>query len=75
MPSTTDLKEKLNKFFGNVNLHPTDCPYAEFDKYSPKGNSFLPQDLDSKIPNAREVTRETVLQFMRHVTEISNLNC
>lgn len=74
LPSTTDHKEKLSKFFGNVNLHPTDCPFEEFSKYSSKGNSFLPQDFDSKIPNVREVPRETVLLFMKHVVEIPNSN-
>ena len=32
---TTDRKEKLNKYFGNVNLHLIDCPSEEFSKYLP----------------------------------------
>ena len=77
---TTDRKGKLNNFFGNVNLHTINCPYEEFSKYSSKGNSFLSQDLDSKIPNLREVPWEIVLpweiilQFMKHVVQISNSN-
>ena len=27
LPSTTDHKEKINNFFGNVNFHPIDCTY------------------------------------------------
>ena len=61
LPYTTDRKGKLNNFFGNVNLHTINCPYEEFSKYSSKGNSFLSQDLDSRIPNLREVPWEIVL--------------
>ena len=57
-----------------TNLHPTNCSYEECYKYLPKINSFVPQDLDSRISNARGAAREVVLQFMRHITEISNSN-
>ena len=74
MPSTTDRKEKINKFFGNVNLHPIDCLYEDFTKYSAKGFPFLPQDLESRATNEREIAREIVLNFMKHMTEMSDSN-
>ena len=36
LPSTTDRNEKINKFRENVQLHPTDCLYVDFVKYSSK---------------------------------------
>ena len=69
MPSTTGRKEKINKFFGNVNLYPID-----FTKYSAKGFSFLPQGLESRATNEREIARENVLNFMKHLTEMSDSN-
>ena len=38
LPSTTDCKEKINKFFGNVHLHPIDCSYEDFSNYSVKSH-------------------------------------
>ena len=46
LPSTTDRKEKINKFFGNVNLHPVDCPYDDFVNYANKNHLILPHHLD-----------------------------
>ena len=34
LPLTTDRKEKMNKFFGNIHLHPVDFPYDDFTSYS-----------------------------------------
>ena len=36
LPSTTDWKESLNQFKGNVQLHPIDCTYEKFREYSSK---------------------------------------
>ena len=74
LPSTTDRKEKINKHFGNVNLHPIDCLYEDFTKYSAKGFPFLPQDLESRATNEREIAREIVLNFMKHMTKMSYSN-
>ena len=74
MPSTTNRKEKINKFFGNVNLFLIDCPYEDFTKYSAKGFQFLPQDLESRVTNERKIAREILLNFVKHMTEMSNLN-
>ena len=68
------VKKKLNKFFGNVNLYLIDCPYEDFTKYSAKGFPFLPQDLESRPTNEREIAREIVLNFMKHMTEMSDSN-
>ena len=53
MPSTTDHKEKINKFFGNVNLHPIDCACNDFINYSDKNHLFLPHHLDPGNPIRR----------------------
>ena len=74
MPSTTNRKEKINKFFGNVNLYLIDCPYEDFTKYSAKGFPFLPQDLESRVTNERKIAREILLNFVKNMTEMSNLN-
>ena len=34
LPSTTDRKEKINQFVKNISLHPIDCRYEDFKKYS-----------------------------------------
>ena len=34
LPSTTDRKEKINKFMTNVSLHPINVRYEDFQKYS-----------------------------------------
>ena len=61
-------------FFGNVNLHPIDCPYEDFTKYSAKGFPFLPQGLESRATNEREIARQNVLNFVKHLTEMSDSN-
>ena len=38
--STTDHKEKFNKSFYNVHLHPIDCTYEDFSNYSLKKKHF-----------------------------------
>ena len=74
MPSTTDRKKKINKFFGNVNLYPIDCPHDDFVNYSTKNHSFLPHHLDSRNTTEREAAREIVRNFLKHVAEMSNSN-
>ena len=73
-PSTTDRKEKINKFFGNVNLHSLDCPYDGFVNYSTKNHSLLPHHLDSRNTTEREAAREILRNFLKHVAEMSNSN-
>ena len=46
LPSTTDRKEKINKFFGNVNLHLADCPYDDFVNYANKNHLLISHHLD-----------------------------
>ena len=74
MPSTTDRKEQINKYFGNVNLHPIDCTYDDFVNYSTKNHSFLPHHLDSRNTSERKAAREIVRNFLKHVAEMSNSN-
>ena len=62
----------INKSFGNVNLHSTDCPYHDFVNYSTKNHLFLPHLLDSRNTIEREPARKIVRNFLKHVAEMSN---
>ena len=74
LPSTTDRKEKFNKFRDNVQLHPIDCLYDDFVKYLPKEESFQLEDLDSSDHEKRKVVKKIVLNFFKHAVEVSNSN-
>ena len=74
LPSTTERKEKINKFFGNVHLHPIDCSYEAFSNYYVKSHTFYPQHLDSRFPEEREAARKLVSNHLKHIAEISNSN-
>ena len=52
LPLKTDRKEKINKFFGNVHLHPVDCSYDGFTSYSSNNQNLYPPHLESR--NATE---------------------
>ena len=67
LPSTTDRKEKINKFFGKANLYPIDCPYDYFVNYTTKNRSFLPHQLDSRNTTESNAAREIVRNFLKHV--------
>ena len=73
LPST-NRKEKINKFFGNVNLHPIDCHYDDFVNYSTKNHLFLLHNLDLRNTTERDAAREIVWNFFKHVAEMSNSN-
>ena len=72
--STTDRKEKINQFFENVSLHPIDCRYEDFRKYSVVGRDFCPQDLDSTDLEKRLAAREIVLKFFKDAFHVCNSN-
>ena len=74
MPSTTDRKKKIIKFRDHVQLHLIDYLYDDFVKYSPKQESFQPQDLDSSDHEKRKIAKEIVLNFFKHTVEVSNSN-
>ena len=74
LPSTTDRKEKINKFFGNVNLHPIDSPDKDFVNYSVKSQTFFPHHLELRSGSEREAAREIVRNYMKHIAGISISN-
>ena len=74
LPSTPDRKEKINKFFGNVHLHPIDSCYEDFSNYSLKNHAFNLQHFDSRFPEEKQAAREIVSNYLKHVAEISNSN-
>ena len=74
LPSTTDRKEKINRFSGNVQLHPVACRYEDFNKYSSKNAPFLPQDLDLHNPDKRLAAKEIVINFFKDLVDITNPN-
>ena len=70
LPSTTDWKEKINTFFGNVNLHQIDSPYEGFVNYSVKSKTFFLHDLDSRSGSEREAAKEIVWNYMKHIAGV-----
>ena len=40
LPSITDRKKKINKFFNNAHLHSIDCAYEGLSNYSLKNKTF-----------------------------------
>ena len=79
LPSTTDRKEKINRWVNNVNLHPINCLYDDFKNYAPQSfeiqkKGIQSQDLDFHIQAVKSETRECILNFMKHAAELSNNN-
>ena len=74
LPSPTDRKENINKFFGKVHFHPIDCSYEDFRNYAFKNSAFSMQHLDSRFLEERETAGEIVSNYLKHVAEISNSN-
>ena len=74
LPSTTNRKEKINKFFNNVLLHRIDCAYEDFSNYSLKNKTFYAQHLDSRFLEERAAAKEVVSSYFRHIAEISDSN-
>ena len=79
LPSTTDRKEKINRWVNNVNLHPINCLYDDFKNYAPQRfeiqkKGIQLQDLDFHIQVVRFETRECILNFMKHAAELSKNN-
>ena len=77
--STTDRKEKINRWVNNVNLYPIDCLYDDFKNYAPENlqitkNGIQPQELDFPSPLIRLETRNCILNFMKHAAGLSNNN-
>ena len=72
--STTDQKESVNQYKGNVQLHPTDCAYEKFSEFSSKKSNFFPHHLESTDTKEGEIAREIVVNFMKHIVSISNAN-
>ena len=58
LSSTTDRKESLNQFKGNVQLHPIDCVLEKFKEFSSTNSDFFPHHLESSDPRERQVARE-----------------
>ena len=74
LPSTTDRKEKINKFMTNVSLHHIDVRYEDFQKYSRNRIAFKPQDLDSTDLEKKAAAREIVLNHFKEAVTVSNSN-
>ena len=69
------VKKKLINVFGNVNLHPLDCPYENFVNFpNNKAKIILLQNLNGQLPNLQQEAREVVLNTMRNIAESSNSN-
>ena len=74
LPSITDRKEKINQFKNNVQLFPLTVEYDEFTNFNKGKHQFFPQNLESTDLELRSVARETVVNYMKQVTNFSNSN-
>ena len=74
LPSTTDRKEKINQYKEHVQVFPITALYDDFADYNKDKKPFFPQHLESSKAEERSVARETVLNYMKHVVQISNSN-
>ena len=48
LPSTTDRKEKINRWVNNVDLHPIDCLYDDFKNYTPENLQIAKMEFNLK---------------------------
>lgn len=74
LPLTTDRKESLNQHKGNVQLHLITCEMTKFEEFSKTNSDFFLQHLESHDPKERAIAREIMLNFIKHVANISNSN-
>ena len=74
LPSTTDQKEKINQYKSHVQLYPVTAMYEEFPDYNKEKLPFYPHHLESHNVEERMRARETVINFMKHVAQVSNSN-
>ena len=58
----------------DIFLHPIDCRYENFQKYSRISVDFKPQDLDSPGLEKRSVAKEIALNFFKDAAQVSNSN-
>ena len=70
----TDRKEKINQFVKNVSLHPIDCQYEDFKKYSQDKTDFRPQGLDLPDLNKRLAAKEIVVNVFKDAARVSDSN-
>ena len=73
LPSTTYKKDEINQHISNVRFHAIDRPHDDFQKLSPSGRVFVPSELELR-GEERNVTRETVVEFLKRTAEFSNPN-
>ena len=55
-------------------MFPITALYDDFADYNKDKKPFFPQHLESSKAEERSVARETVLNYMKHVVQISNSN-
>ena len=72
--STTDRKESINKWMGNVNLTPADYDIAFIESFSTKKEKFQPHLLNSSNLIERELQVEMLQKLFRHNAHYSNQN-
>ena len=65
--STTDRKEKINQYLGNVSVNPIDCVCENFKNYSPNGEDFNPSNLNLPLNNEKRLTAASdMYDFFKH---------
>ena len=74
LPSTTDRKESVNKWMGNVNLLPVDFDLNFIESFSPKKEKFQPDLLNSKNPTERNPQVDILYKLFKYMAQHSNQN-
>ena len=65
MPSAMDRKEKINKFFNNVHLHPIDCAYEDFSNHFLKKKNILPATSSFEISRRKRSSKRNCFQLLQ----------
>ena len=72
--STTDKKEGINQFHGNVNVNPVDCSLEFLSCFSNDGVRFQPGLLNSEVPEIHNPQVKIMYDFFNHMAKTSNQN-
>ena len=72
--STIDSSHNVSQFKEDVSLHPTDCRYQDFRRYSETGENNIPTDWESRDLEKRTKAAEFVRKCFKDVNETSNSN-
>ena len=75
LPSTTDRKENINQWAKNVHLHPIDCLYGDFRRYTLENSKIKESGIQhQELDHSCAETKKCILNFMKNAINLSNNN-